>query len=228
MILETFGSIIKEEKLITVKEGITPNTLVLENQVPFPGYYGASPTDKVPDSFFLILVQKESTEKIMRLTHIIRNNSHIDFDGSPVKICVYNDNYFGIRIRNLSDFSQLEELQNYYRDNGLSFMKKKNIDTEGVIEVKKIFKLREVDEETLKDDEGMYYLKVNKQVIWSNFRAITRKVKNNIDLASFDAALSIIYGSEVLDLVRIYSKDIPIEHLKQIHNKYKEMIEKIL
>lgn len=229
MALETFGSIIKEEQLRTVNEGIIPNTFVLENQIPFPGYYGALPTDKVPDSFFLMLMQKESTEKILRLTHIIRNNSHINFEGSPGKICIYNDTYFGIRIRGIEDFSKLEEIQSYYRDNGLEYMKKRKVDANGIIQIKKVFKVEDVGEDILKDvDRDMYYLKIGKQITWSNFRTITRRVKNNIENTGFDAALAVIYGSEVLDLIRIYGKDISMDYLKEIHAKYKEMIKKTL
>lgn len=229
MALETFGSIIKEEHLRTVNDGVIPNTFVLENQIPFPGYYGALPTDKVPDSFFLMLMQKESTEKILRLTHIIRNNSHIDFEGSPGRICIFNDTFHGIRIRGISDFTKLEEIQNYYRDNGLDYMKKKKVDATGIIQIKKIFKVEEVNENILKDaNRDMYYLKINKQITWSNFRTITRRVKNNLEHASFDAALAVIYGTEVLDLIRIYAKDLNMDHLNEIHEKYKEMLDKTL
>jgi len=225
MTLETFGSIVKEEQLQTVNEGIIPNTLVLENKDPFPGYYGAEPSDKVPDSFFLVMTQKESTEKILRLTHIIRGISKIDFEGSPGRLCIYNDTYQVIRIRALCDFTKLAEIQHHYRDNAIQFMKKRKIDAPGIIQVKKIFKVTEIDDNILKDaDRDMYYLKINKQLTWSHFRSITFQVKNNLPSSSFDAGLAIIYGSEVLDLVRIYAKNISLDYLKEIHHKYNEII----
>lgn len=227
MILETFGSIIKEEHLMTVEDGIIPNTFVVENKIPFPGYYGAIPEDKVPDSFFLMMPKKESTEKILRLTHIINKNSNIQFEGSPGRICVYNDTYNGIRVRGLTDFSKLEEIQNYYRDNGITYMKKRKIDATGIIQIKKIFRVSPFTENILKDaDRDMYYLKVDTQLTWSHFRTITAKVKNNLKSASFDAALAVIYGSEVMDLIRIYEKDIKPDHLHEIHEKYLETMNK--
>jgi len=229
MALETFGCLTKEEALCTVNDGIIPNTFVLENQAPFPGYYGALPSDKVADSFFLVMTNKESTEKILRITHIINEHSNINFEGSPARICIYNDIYYSIRIRGISDFSVLEEIQNFYRDSGINYKKKKKINAPGIINIKKIFKVKEISNEILKDaDRDMYYLKINKQITWSHFRKVSDKVKNNLQSASFDAALAVIYGSEVLDLIRIYSKDITMEYLRDIHEKYKEMLEKKL
>ncbi|MBN1115810.1 MAG: hypothetical protein JXA77_01290 [Bacteroidales bacterium] len=150
MILETFGSLIKEENLRTVKDGIIPNTFVLENSLPFPGYYGAVPTDKVADSFFLVMTKKESTEKILRITDIIRKNSEIEFEGSPTRICIDNDTFYGIRVRGLKDFSKLLDVQNYYRDNGINYYKAKKIDTTGVIQIKKIFRIEQVSATILK------------------------------------------------------------------------------
>jgi hypothetical protein len=228
MTLETFGSLIKEENLKTVDDGIIPNTLVLENKDPFPGYYGAVPHDKVPDSFFLVMTKKESTEKILRLTDIIRKNSTINFEGSPGKICIYNDTYYSIRIRGLSDFTNLEEIQNYYRDSGIQYMKKRKLDSPAVIQIKKIFEVLDFEDKILKDAvRDMYYLIIDKQLTFSHFRTVTGQVKNNLTNTSFDAALAVIYGSEVLDLIRIYAKDLDIDYLKEIHQKYNEFLSKI-
>ena len=227
MILETFGSLIKEENLRTIKDGTIPNTFVLENSVPFPGYYGAVPSDKVADSFFLIMTQKESTEKILRITDIIRKNSGINFEGSPTRICVNNDTYYGIRVRGLKDFTKLEEIQNYYRDNGINYLKSKNINTSAVIQIKKIFRIENVTETIFKDTEwNVYYLKINEQLTWSHFRTLTFKLKNNISNTSFDAALAVIYGREVTDVIRIFAKEINMDMLENIHAKYNELLEK--
>jgi hypothetical protein len=225
MIMETFGSLVKEEHLKNVESGIIPNTLVLENLEPFPGYYGATPSDRMPDAFFLVITQKESTEKILRLTHIIKNNSNIDFEGSPGRICIYNDIYHSIRLRGISDYSLLADIQNYYRDAGINFMKKKTINAPGIIQIKKIFPIEPFTDDIFKDKEHeMFYLKIDKQVSWSHFKSVTQKVKNNLQSAGFDAALAVIYTRKVMDLIRIYGKDINLESLTEIHKKYNDFL----
>jgi hypothetical protein len=225
--METFGSLVKEEQLRSVESGIIPNTLVLENLEPFPGYYGALPSDRMPESFFLVITQKESTEKILRLTHIITKNTNIPFEGSPSRICIYNDTYHGIRLRGIKDYSKLAEIQNHFRDAGIKFMKKKTIDAPGIIQIKKIFPIEPLTDKILKDAErDMYYLRIDKQVTWSHFKSVTQKVKNNMQSAGFDAALAVIYTREVMDVIRIYGKNISKETLEEIHRKYEEYLAK--
>lgn len=229
MIVETFGSLVKEEQLRTVDSGIIPNTLVLENLEPFPGYYGASPSDRMPDAFFIVITQKESTEKILRLTQIIKDNTNLEFEGSPGRICIYNDTYYSIRLRGITDYSKLAEIQNYYRDAGIKLMKRKEVDAPGIIQIKKIFPLKKLDENFYKDAvRDVYYLNINKQITWSHFKSVTQKVKNNLTINTFDAALAVIYASKVMDLIRIYGKDITPENLQEIRNKYDEFLAKSL
>lgn len=229
MILETVGSIVKEEQLKTVESGIIPNTLVLENLEAFPGYYGAMPSDRMPDSFFIVITEKESTEKIFRLTQIIKNNTSIEFEGGPSRICINNDTYFSIRLRGISDYNKIAEIQSYYRDAGIALMKKKTIDAPGIIQIKKVFSIEEIKENLYKDTQReVYYLKINKQVTWSHFRSLTQKVKNNLNSKGFDAALAVIYAREVMDMIRIYGKDISAEGLNEIQFKYEEFLAKSL
>jgi len=229
MIMETFGSLVKEEQLKTVDSGIIPNTLVLENLEPFSGYYGASPSDRMPDAFFIVITQKESTEKILRLTQIIKDNTNLEFEGSPSRICVFNDTYYSIRLRGIKDYSILADIQNYYRDAGIKLMKKKAIDAPGIIQIKKIFPIEKLNDTLFKDVErDMYYLKINKQLTWSHFKSVTLKVKNNLHIKGFDAALAVIYASKVMDLIRIYGKDIDKDNLIEIQKKYDEYLAKSL
>ncbi len=228
MVIETFGSIIKEETVKTVERGAIANTLVLENLGLFPGYYGAEmPHNQMPDSLFLGITNKESTEKIFRITQNIKKQSGLRFEGTPASICVFNNTFNSIRVRGLSEYSQIGELQGFYRDAGIELMKGKKIESEGVIQIKKIFKVSKLTETIFKDEErNMYYFKIDEQLTWSHFKNITTQVRNNVSLSAFDAALAVFYASEVHDLVRVYSKSMKIEELETLHAKYNELIKK--
>lgn len=226
MALETFGSIIKEENVKTVERGILPNTFVLENLGSFPGYYGANiPINKNPDSIFLVLTKKESTEKILRITHDIKKKTKLVFEGTPASLCVHNTTYYTIRLRHLKEFDHIAEIQEYYRDYGISFAKTKKLEESSIIQVKKIFQMEWITDRILKDlEDDMYYLKINEQLNWSHFKKVTTQVRNNIQLSAYDAALAVIYGVEVLDLVRIYSTSLTRDELEMLHEKYEELI----
>jgi len=230
MALETFGSIIKEENVKTVERGILPNTFVLENLGSFPGYYGANlPTHKNPDSIFLVMTQKESTEKILRITHDIKKKTKLEFEGTPASLCVRNTTYQTIRLRHFKAFENIAELQENFRDYGIHFAKSKKIEESAIIQIKKVFLLDWISDKILKDlEDDMYYLKINEQLNWSNFKKVTLQVRNNIKLSAFDAALAVIYGNDVHDLVRIYSTTLTREELDSLHDKYEEIIMKSL
>ena len=226
--LESFGTVAKEERVKSVEHNILPNSCVLENLEPFPGYHGENlPTDQGPDSFFLITTEEHSSEKIFRVSDDIRTFTGYSFNGSPARICLGNDTYHAIRIRDLNSYEPLEEIQKCYLDTGIRFFKKKNIDDFALIELKKIFSLEWISDNILKDKDGaVHYLKLFKQLTWGRFRNITRFVKNNLVDANFDAALVVIYANVVHDLVRIYDKNNNIAHLEEIRIKYIEGIKR--
>ncbi len=228
MILETFGSIIKEEQVKTVERGILPNTFVLENLGLFPGYYGSNlPTLENPDSIFLVMPSKQPTEMVLRITHDIKKKTGINFEGSPASLEIYNNTYQAIRLRYLTGFEHIAEIQEHYRDAGIVFSKLKRIEENAVIQIKKVFKIESVTDKIFKDEErDMYYLKIKEQLTWSHFKKVTLQVRNNLRLSAFDAALAVIYGAEVYDFARIYSSTLTMEELEMLHNKYEEIIAK--
>ncbi|MDA3891739.1 MAG: hypothetical protein PF517_08765 [Salinivirgaceae bacterium] len=230
MVLETFGSIIKEEQVKTVERGILPGTFVLENMGMFPGYYGSNmPHTSAPDSIFLVMTQKESTEKILRLTHNIKKFSELEFEGAIATLYVHNNDYHAIRLRKLKGFDHIAEIQEHYRDGGITFAKVKQLDENAVIQIKKVFKLTSVAENIfINVAKDMYYLKIDEQLTWSQFRKIVMQVRNNISLSAFDVALGVIYGKQVLDVVRVYTTSLTVEELTKLHDKFEEIIAKSL
>jgi len=228
-IFETIGGLAKEECLFTLTSHIMPNTFVLENDEPYPGYHGENlPTDSKPISVFLITKSKYSTEKIFRLASKIKKYFDHPFDAVPGSICINIDTYPCIRIRNLDNYELVEELQKSFFSEGIKFRKQKNIRATGIIQLKKIFVLEQLEEGIYKDldDPWMYYLQIPQQLSWQLFCKLTRKIRNNIDKqkANFDAGLASIYTREILDAVRIYAYDIDIDTLRMLRSKYVDEI----
>lgn len=226
--LESFGTVAKEERVKSVENYILPNSCVLENLEPFHSIHGENlPTDQGPDTFFLITTEDHSSEKLFRISDNIRAFTGYSFNGSPARLCIGNDTYHAIRIRDLNGYEPLEEIQKCYLDSGIRFFKKVKIDDVALIELKKIFSLEKINENILKDQDGiMHYLELNKQLSWGRFRNITRFVKNNLNYANFDAALVVIYANKVHDLVRVYDNNTALNHLEELRQKYLEGIQK--
>jgi hypothetical protein len=231
MTIETFGSIAKEENLSTVKDGILSNTLVLESAEPFPGYHGKNlPMDSSPNWLFFVTDRALSLEKVIRSTKEVKPLFPYDFDPSVAIICVNNHTYHSIRIRGLKSFNDIKELQSLYLDKEVSFVKKKNINNKGVIQVKKIFNVQKIEKDMYKDldDRQMYYIKLPFQIKWNAFVKITNSVKNNLDNNNFDAALGAIYTDGVVDVVRVYCQEQDVSNLNNIQNKYLQEIKRVI
>jgi hypothetical protein len=228
-IIETMGSIAKVEKLETLDNNILENTLVLEEIEPFPGYHGANlPTGYNPTAVYLVLKKKLSMIRIMRITQHIRKYFKPAFDGTPAEICINNDVFQCIRLRYLESYEIIPQLQQHYMHEGLKFMKKRKIQGEGIIEIKKHFELEKLDDGIFKDleDPLMYYLQIPTHLTWPLFYEITTSIKHNLDDLSFDAALGAIYMKEITEVVRIFARDMGIEDLQNIRKLYIEELRK--
>lgn len=228
-IIETMGSIAKVEKLESLGNNIIENTLVLEEIEPFPGYHGANlPSGYNPTAVYLVLKKKISVIRIMRTTQGIQKYYKAGFDSTPAEICINNDVFTCIRLRNLDSYSIIPELQQHYMHEGMKFMKKKKIHGDGIIEIKKHFELEKLDEGVFKDleDPLMYYLEIPAQLNWSLFYEITTSIRHNLDDLRYDAALGAIYMKEITEVVRIFAKDVAVEDLQKIRQKYHEELRK--
>ena len=228
-IIETMGSIAKVEKLETLNSNILENTFVLEEVEPFPGYHGANlPSGYNPAAVYLIIKKKLSSIKILRITQDIRKYYKNDFDGTAAYVCINNDVFNGIRLRNLTNLEVLPELQKNYMHEGIKFMKKKSIKGEGVIDLKKHFELEILGDGIYKDleDPLMYYLRIPRQLSWQMFLDITTSIKHNLDNLNFDGAVGAIYLKDIIDVVRIFAKDMGLEDLSMIRQQYLDELRK--
>jgi hypothetical protein len=225
--IETVGTILKVETLTTLTESILNNTLVLENIEPFPGYHGSNlPTEPIPHYLYFILNKKYATERIIRITQSIKRYFKPEFDATAGRICIYNDQFYCVRVKDLKSFANIAELQSCYYDEGLRFMKKKNISGPALIRLNKYFILQKLEEGIFLDLEEprMHYLQIPLQLRWKLFEKITYTIKNNFDNPNFDSALGSIFLKEVIDVLRIFAKEWNIDRLRDLRKKYLDEI----
>ena len=228
--IETFGYITKVERLHTLKSNVLEGTFVLENSEPFPGYHGSNlPTGSDPFHIFLVTKKEYSYEMISRISMNIRKNSDLAFGARPAELFMFNKKYSAIRIKELKSFEVIPELQEWYINEGVSFLKNKKFNNEGVINVMKHFQLDEVDEGIYKDlgEPLMHYLQIPSRQSWKIFEKITYSIKNNLENNLFDAAQGVIYLKDVMDVVRIYEEGLGFDVLKKIRAMYLEEIRKL-
>jgi hypothetical protein len=224
---EALGSIIKEENLISITDKALQNTLVLDLQDPFPGYHHDLPTESIPKSLFLVTNQLYNREQVTRARKNILLYSDFDFNAASSEIFIHNDVLFGIRIKALNSYDQIDQLQKDFINEGFSFRKFENINTKAIIKVKKTFLLEELESDIFADQLENYqgYFQIPKTLSWKLFEKITHSVRNNWEGKHFDAALGFFYKNfDIYEVVRIFHQREDQSILKELQTLYlKEM-----
>ena len=222
-IIKSIGSIIKEEVLVNVDNKILPNTLVIESLHPFPGYHGSNlPENPLPNSIYLVTDKKYDGEDIFRAVKKIKKSIHYTFNASVGHTVILSETLHFIRIRNLDCFDCIPGLQEAFLNEGIRFMKKRTVNVEAPIKLQKFFRLNKIEDHIFKDlDEPlMYYFEIPEKPDWEFFKKTTLYIRNNVDNYSFDAALGILYQEELIDMVRIFAKELSADQLRFIRKKY--------
>jgi hypothetical protein len=222
-IIETMGTISKEEMLATVNFNVQPNTLVLESLTPFPGYHGENPSINVPKSLFLMCRKNYTREKILRATQKINKIFKYGFDAAVANIFLHNTLLPAIRIWNFPNYEDIFELQAHYKSEDIMFQKYKKIESKGIITIDKFFFIKDMGDGFYLDveDRNMGYICIHEKISWKFFEKLTYNVRNNWEHKLFDAALGTIYRKGcIYDVIRVFSDQIHIETLKLIKEKY--------
>ncbi len=204
---EALGSIIKEESLYTITEHTLPNTLVLDSKEPFPGYHHDLPKESRPRSVFFVLTHDSSREAVTRARKNILKYSDFGFDAAYAEIFFLNDYYPCVRIKNISSYENVEELQSHFINEGFEFRKNQMVNTKAIIKVKKTFLLEEIADLVYSDQLEHYqgYISIPKELSWKLFEKITKSVKNNSEGKLFDAAYGFFYRNfDIHEVVRIF------------------------
>lgn len=223
-IIETWGSIKKEERVRALQLPSLSNYLILENYEPFPGYFGNNlPSEKPPQSIFLVTSERYAAEQLARTLKRLRNKLQHKCYGSFGYIEFIHGRYYCIRIKDLDCFERINTIQEMLEQEGIKFMKHKKLDGVAIIKIYKNFLIREIDEGVYEDqfEEYKFYLSLPYYLTWTDFREVTNKVKQNMNNNLFDAAQGIIWKLDgPTDVVRIYDTKLNPYRRKMIHELY--------
>jgi hypothetical protein len=223
-ILETRGAIIKEERVKSLESNILENSLVLENTDAFPGYFGENlPDNTKPRSLFIILDKKYDGLFLARtLKNISAKMDHKCY-GSFGDITIKSKVFNCIRIKNLECFPTVKRLQQAIIDAKVGIMKYQNIDENALIRIHKSFLMQPISEGIYRDlyEQDRFCFTIPLLLKWDEFKKITSLVKSNMENSMFDAALGFIWRVEgLMDIVRIYDKNLDLNRIKIIRDKY--------
>ncbi|MEF8844875.1 MAG: hypothetical protein V5A59_05325 [Bacteroidales bacterium] len=229
-IIEVTGYIKKRETLTSIESNIAPHTCVLESLDPFPGYHGKNlPDESEPRSLFLLVRNNYSFEDIARISKKIAENCEYDFNASIGYIYIQPYKYNCIRIKYLTSFTFLPELQDMFIQEGVKFSRYKAIEDKAIIVVNKNFLVEEQEEGIYRDLEAKskYYIGLPEKLDWETFSNFTFHIKNNLIDNNFDAALGVFYRiTGITDMVRVYDRDNSIEKMRNLKSRYEEEVRK--
>jgi hypothetical protein len=228
-IYESTGIIEKEEYLKSLDFNILENTHVLESQQAYPGYHGEVPEYVHPNMVYLITDMRYPFEKVLRVGEHLKEIFDFSFDPTPADLFIYNEMLPSIRIRNIDSFKKIRDLQCGYMDEGITFAKKRKTDAKGMIKIIKTLYIEEVTPYIYSDldEENTNYLLIPEKLTWKKFEIISKRVKNNLENNNYDAAMATLLKKQIMDFVRIYSKEQNPGRLEEIRNQYLREINRL-
>ncbi|MCK5855979.1 MAG: hypothetical protein KAG64_00725 [Bacteroidales bacterium] len=220
----TFAIIKKEEDVKTLVNNVLKNTFVLEIIHPFPGYYygGVKTKNDFPGDLFLILKKKPSTEFFYRALTNAKKYCSFGLNAVMAELKIYNNTYAAIRIKNVSDYSIITEIQEIFTAEGFQFARPKRIEAKAFIKIFKFINLA-VKEDVYHnlDDANFVFFPIDKEINWKLFEKTTVKIKNSVGSLKFDVALAVFFRKGYLeDAVRVYCKDFSDEQVHKIRTMY--------
>jgi len=230
-LIEVCGYIKKQEILATIDTNVLPHSWVLESLHPFPGYHGKNlPDESDPRSIFLMVHNGYTFEQVARIVRKIHQNFPHSFNATEGTIYFQPYTYHCIRLKYLSSFKYIAQLQEFFENHGVKFMKKREMEKEGLIQINKNFLV--VEEQV----SGIYrdmnnrvkcYVEIPEKAEWEDFKRYTHQIKNNLVDNNFDAALGAFYRKKgIVDVVRIYEQDHSLDKLHILKQRYEEEIRK--
>jgi len=231
-VIVKFGSLLKEETLEVIDSKILPNTIVLEATNPFPGYYEyyeGIQKDVKPHYIYLLTDKKYDLEDFTRATQKIMSHFEANFHAAIGTITIFNNVYPVVRIRRLTKYDQIQDLQTCYKEEGIKFKSNSPIphNSKAMIHLDKFFALEEIGDGYFLDhiEPNHGYFTIPQKLNWKQFAHLTQQVKYNMEMLHFDVSLGFIYDNfKAIDIIRVYAENLNLELLKKIRSKFVERI----
>ncbi len=225
--IEVFGTIRKQETVLTIDDKVQTGTLVFEALEPFPGYYHETPFGTTPIYMYLALQEQYPLIDIIRATQKVEKIFKEKFDAGKGFIHFVDTSYNVLRVRHLNRYDLIGDLQQAYNDQGIHFMMKTKRGFEGVAQIKvvKFFNLTPINGDIYLDnkEENHAYIELPKELNWDDFNALTNRVKYNWEESKFDAAVgAFMHNGQLHEFVRIYSSKLNLEYLQGLRKLYLE------
>lgn len=222
--LEYVGKIIKQENIDTVDANKLPKTFVINVPNAYRSYYSRFTDVEKPDSIIFVTKTPNSFEKILRVTEGINNRYELKLDGAKCEVTIGSRKLHGIRIKGINRYPEIEQIQQYYKDEGYDFAKSEKFkDTDSLIRINRFFNIEKLAEGVFKSnvETDVYYVTIPKYMTWEVFRQITFEIKNNISDKNYDIAKGIVYlGGGTKEFLRIVKPKFTLESIQLIRDKY--------
>ncbi len=217
------GSILKKESIATIAINILPSTTVVEANLPYAHYYGNRPEMAKPNSLFLFTEPFYSLEEILWFSQRIDKCFMKDVNVAASVLSFPLKQVAAIRVKNFPAYDHLQQLQECFAKQGVQFSKKFQPAKEAIVRTSKSFVLQEVEEEIYLDrvetDKG--YVVLSTLISQDDFDEFISEFRYNSNCQLFDAVkASIIFGSELTDVARIYSENLNLELLRSIKKSF--------
>lgn len=224
-IIETHGSITKNESLTPIDYKILKNTLVAESGDPYSNYYGNVPHRLAPNSLFLFTKQFYTLDEILKVTCNMKALfGYTKLFDIATAILDFTDHYhYALRVKDFPDYKHIHWLQSCYSSEGIIFCHKVHLTKPVRVTVFKELKLDKQEEDVYLDNTNTHkgYITIPRQINNNEFSELLINLRNNNDCELFDAAIGIIeINSETKNMIRIYSENLNIALLKCIKEKF--------
>ena len=221
---ELMGKVIIQENIDTVNANIIPKTFVINVPDPYKSYYSRFTDVEKPTSIIFITKQPNSFEKILRVTQKINKENNLNIVGAKCEIKIGSRKLPGVRVKGLNRYSEIEAIQQHYKDAGFEFAKSETFkSTDSLIRINRFFNIEELEEGIYKSEteDNVYYVEVPKFMNWDEFRTHTFDIKNNVKDRSYDIAKGIFYtNGGIVEMLRIVKPKATVDFLKLIQKKY--------